>query len=79
MPSSPPAWKRLISPTISTEERIDLIKSIFSDCDEVEVLEYLSGNDSKALVDVMDEASILLPLKIGRSNPPETSFLSVRL
>jgi len=67
MLSNPPAWKRLISPTISTEERIDLITSIFSDCDEVEVFEYLSGKDAQAFVDVIDEASdrTLLLLKHG--------------
>ena len=63
MRRNPPAWKRLISPTISTDERIDLIKSIFSDRDEVEVFNYLSGGDAQAFVDTIDEASvcILLP------------------
>ena len=77
IPSNPPAWKRLISPSLSANERIDLITSIFSDRDEVEVFEYLSGSDAQAFVDVMDEASvcILLPLKIGRSIPTETFYL----
>ena len=53
----------MIDPTLSMNERIDLMKSTFSDCDEIEVLKYASRNDSQALVDVMDEASIhiLLP------------------
>ena len=61
----------MISPTISTDERVGLIKSIFSDRDEVEVFKYLSGNDAQALVDVIDEASIciLLLLEMSRSNP----------
>lgn len=53
-----PTWKRLISPTISANERIDLIISVFSDRDEFEVLKYLSGGDAQAFVDVIDEASI---------------------
>ena len=31
------------------------MKSIFSDRDEVEVFEYLSGKDAQAFVDVIDE------------------------
>ena len=64
---NPPAWKRLISDTLSTDERIPLIKSIFSDRDEVVVFEYLSGDDAQAFFDVIGEVSIhiLLPLKDG--------------
>ena len=67
MSSKRPAWKRLIGPTVSTEERTGLITSIFSDQDEVEVIEYLSGCDAQAFVDVIDEASIFILslLKIG--------------
>ena len=67
MRRNPPAWKRLISPKASTNERIDLIKSLFSDPDEVEVSKYLSGDDAQDFVDVIDEASthILLLLKNG--------------
>ena len=62
---NPPAWKKLISDTISTDERIPLIRSIFSDCEEVVVFEYLSGDDAQGFVDVIDEVGvhILLPLK----------------
>jgi len=56
--SDPPLWKRLISPSLSTNERLQLIGSIFSERDEVEVFEYLSGDDAQAFVDVIDEASI---------------------
>ena len=70
-----PAWKRLISDTLSTDERIPLIKSIFSDRDEVVVFEYLSGDDAQAFVNVIDEASIriLLSLKIGQPSLAKTS------
>ena len=65
--SNPPAWKRLIGPNLSVNERNNLITSIFSDRDEVEVFKYLSGNDAQDFVDVIDEASIriLLPLDNG--------------
>ena len=67
MYSDPPTWKRLISQTRSMKERIDLITTIFSDRDKVEVFKYLSGNDAQAFVDVIDEVSTYtsLPLKNG--------------
>ena len=54
----------MIDLTLSMDERIDLMKSVFSDCEEVEVFKYASRKDSQDLVDAMDEASIriLLPL-----------------
>ena len=39
-------------------ERIGLIKSIFSDHDEVEVFNCLSGGDAQAFVDTIDKASV---------------------
>ncbi|KAF9645728.1 kinase-like protein [Thelephora ganbajun] len=63
-PADPQAWKRLISHTLSTSERISLITSIFSDRDEVEVLRNLSGNDAQALINVMDEVLDSLPQQI---------------
>ena len=65
MSSNPPPWKRLIDPQLSTNERIQLMKSVFSDRDEVEVFKYLSGNHVQAFVDVIDEASArtILPLE----------------
>ena len=60
-----PSWKRLISPALSMDERVSLITSVFSDRDEIEVFRNLSGDDARAFVDVVDEASIhvLLHLK----------------
>ena len=55
---NPPAWKRLISDTLSADERVHLIKFIFSDRDEVVVFEYLSRADAQAFVDIVDEASV---------------------
>ncbi|KAF9643195.1 kinase-like protein [Thelephora ganbajun] len=48
----------------STNERISLITSIFSDPDEVKVLEHLSGNDAQAFVEVIDELLDKLPQQI---------------
>ena len=72
-----PAWKRLIIPALSAEERIELIKYIFSDRDEFEVFERLSGSDAQAFVDVIGEARIriLSSLKICRPNLANTSVL----
>ena len=64
VPSNPPAWKRLISPALPQNERIDLISSIFSDCDEFEIFKYLSGEDSQAFVDVTYEVSIRIILAL---------------
>ena len=44
------------------EEQIDLIKTLFSDRDEVEVFEYLSGGDAQAFVNTIDEASLRIRL-----------------
>ena len=61
-----PAWKQLISPTLSTDERIHLITSIFSDRNEAEVVGYLSGDDTQAFVDAVYEV-IIHPLLPPRS------------
>ena len=52
------------------DEQMDLIKSIFSDRDEVEVFDYLSGGDAQAFVDTIDEASVRIRLP-RRSGPVE--------
>ena len=60
-----------MNPTVSTDERVNLIKSIFSDDDEVTVFEWISGDDAQAFVDVIDEVSdrTLRPLKNGPVEP----------
>ena len=55
--SNPPAWKRLISPVLPPDERIGLITSLFSDCDELETFKYLHRRDAQVFVDVIDEVS----------------------
>ena len=73
--SNPPAWKQLINPDSPANERFDLIKSIFSDHDEVEVFKHFSGNDAQAFVDGIDKVAFsnLSPLRVRRSNPNKTS------
>lgn len=56
--SEPQAWKRLISDTLSTGERVNLISSIFSDRKEVAAVGLLSGNNAQTFVDVMDAVNI---------------------
>lgn len=38
-------------------ECISLVTAIFLDCDQVEVVENLCGDDAQAFIDVIDEAS----------------------
>jgi hypothetical protein len=60
--SGPPVWKRLISGSLSTHERVSLITSIFSDDDEVEAIGQVSGEGAQNFVDVVYEASLLVRL-----------------
>jgi hypothetical protein len=55
--SDPPAWEWLTSYTFSTQERISLIVSIFSDRNQIKVVEGLSGDDAQNFIDVMDMVS----------------------
>jgi hypothetical protein len=63
--SKDPAWKLLISHTLATHERISLITAIFSDNDQVDMVENLSGDDAQNFIDVVDEVSTctLSPLR----------------
>ena len=65
--SNSPVCGRLIDPALLANERIDLIRSIFSNRGGVEALDHVSGTDAQAFVDVIDEASIciILSLEIG--------------
>lgn len=60
MSSNPPTWKRLINPSLSVNEHIGLIMTIFSDRDEAEVTKYLSGDDAQAFVDTIHEVCIII-------------------
>ena len=50
-----PAWKRLVNRPVMIERRIDLIKVIFADRNELEAVKRLCGGDAQAFVDVLDE------------------------
>jgi hypothetical protein len=50
-----PAWKHLISRPLPTDERISLIRAIFSDCTEADTVNHLHGGDAQTFVDVIDE------------------------
>ena len=52
-----PTWKRLISPHLSVDKRMSLIASIFADRDEVQAIEYLSGDDAQDFVDAIDKVN----------------------
>ena len=51
------AWKRLIGHTLAMDEQISLITAIFSDENQVEMVQHLSGNDAQAFVDTISEVS----------------------
>jgi len=57
MYSGDPTWKRLISRTHALHERISLITTIFSDLDQVEMVEQLSGDYAQSFIDTIDEVS----------------------
>ena len=75
-----PAWKRLISPTLSAHDRISLITSIFLDRNEVEVVGNLSGYDAQTYVNVVNEVSIhiLPPSTLTPTNTPVLCWLDTR-
>jgi len=70
-PPNPPAWKTLISKTLTTHERVSLITTIFSDRDQVEMVSHLSGGDAQTFVDAIDEVSLstFLSPKNGEVDP----------
>ena len=55
-----PVWKRLIDCPLGMNERIPLIADIFSNRDETEAVNCLSGHDAQSFVDVVDEVLTFL-------------------
>ena len=53
-----PTWKRLISDPLSTDEYTSLTTSIFSKHNEINVVEYLSGDDAQIFIDVIYKVSL---------------------
>ena len=55
MCSGPPTWKRLIGQVLTAQERISLITTIFSDRNEIGVVQSLCGDDAQSFIDALDE------------------------
>jgi len=81
MYSGIPAWKRLIDCSLTTDERISLIATIFSDRGEVEMVKDLSGDDAQSFVNVIDEvlrhfiSEVSHPFDSDFSNPPSRRWI----
>ena len=60
--STAPAWKQLITRPLTTDERISLVTSIFSDRNQAEVVDRISGDDAQTFVDVVDEVRFNSPI-----------------
>ena len=60
MCSGTPTWKRLISHPLVARRCIPLIMVIFSDKNEIEVVQTLRGDDAQAFIDVIDEVTVPL-------------------
>ncbi|KAF9644872.1 kinase-like protein [Thelephora ganbajun] len=63
-----PGWKLLISNPLTTDERTSLLTTIFSNRDEVRVIENLSGDDAQNFIDVTYEVRSH-PLHLRRAAP----------
>lgn len=53
--SEDPVWRRLINHNLTAQERSSLVTAIFSDCDQVNMVAHLSGDDAQKYIDVVDE------------------------
>jgi len=62
-----PAWKQLITNTLTTDGCISLITEVFSDSNQVGVVGRLVGDDAQAFIDIVDKVRLpaLPPLKNG--------------
>ena len=54
MRSELPSWKRLTSCTLTTNERVSLITTIFTDHIQVDMVGNLSGDDAQAFINMID-------------------------
>lgn len=55
--SDSPTWKSLISDTLAAHERVSLLTMIFSDKDQVKLINDLSGGEAQTFVDKIDEVT----------------------
>ena len=75
--STTPAWKRLISRSLTTDERVSLITAIFKspDDNEIEEVRRLCGDDAQSFVDVIDEVFPALSSEQNELNCPTEQTL----
>ena len=61
------AWERLIRHPLAMYEHTSLITTIFLDRNQVEMVEYLSGDDAQTFIDTVDKVRlrVLPPRKNG--------------
>lgn len=52
-----PAYKRLTSRSLSVDDRVSLVASIFSDSHKIEEITHLHGDGAQAVVDILDEVA----------------------
>ena len=70
-----PGWKCLTRGPLATHERISLIKTIFSNRDEIEMIKRLCGEDAQIFIDTIYEVhSYVLVQGIGPLTPTQTSM-----
>ena len=50
-----PMWKHLIDRSLTPDGRISMITNIFSDRNEIETVQELSGDDARSFVEAIDE------------------------
>ena len=48
-----PAWEQLTNSALATHKRIPLVRAVFLDCEEVEIVGHLCGDDAQTFVDVI--------------------------
>ena len=65
--SNSPAWRQLITNTLTMDERVPLVTTILSDRDQVETVRGLSGDDAQKFIDIADKVHlrVLSPQKEG--------------
>jgi len=72
MCSDIPAWRRLISRSHTTDERISLVTEIFSDSNEIRVVKCLREDDAQVFIDMIDEVPPSFLSRIPRLTSTQT-------
>jgi len=72
MCSDIPAWRRLISCSHTTDERISLVTEIFSDSNEIRVVKCLREDDAQVFIDMIDKVPPSFLSRIPRLTSTQT-------